>query len=212
LKCVGNVCRNPDCPGEEDCVCPLPPPVSCNEVCEVDTNCEEGYICYYGRCRDPICPEKKNCVCPPCPNPLLIKVVTRCGVGVPGVNVHLESGRGDRIPSPDKPPMFTDSTGTVVFTRDMGITPRDNKEWRIYLDGVLHDTFKVTECEQTITIYNDLPCPPPTPTPTPELPRELPKTGIGPPPSTLNLPDLRVVRVVGLALMVVGREILRKRK
>lgn len=110
---------------------------------------------------------------PPCPNAELEKYVTRCEVPVAGVNVWLESSRGDRIPSLDQP-MFTDSAGKVFFSRDMGITAGDGKEWQVYIDGVTVEVFEVLECEASIQLYNKLPCPPP------ELleVKELPVTGI----------------------------------
>lgn len=55
----------------------------------------------------------------------------------------------------------------------MGITARDGKEWQVYLDGVSVETFEVSECEASMQLYNELPCPPP------ELleVKELPVTG-----------------------------------
>lgn len=199
LVCYEGACRNPVCPEETDCIC-VPPPGGCNEVCEVDGGCEEGLICYYGRCRDPVCPEVKNCQCPPCPNAKVFKRVTQCGAPVSGVCVRLLSSWGDIIPSPDKDPICTDGAGIAYFSRGLGITPRDNKTWAVEVSGEIMDYFKVLECEMTIELTNELPCPP-TPTPPPEFPKELPKTGIGPPP-TSNLPNR--FAPVGLSLIVLG--------
>lgn len=111
----------------------------------------------------------------------------------------LESNRGDKIG-----PLFTGSDGRVTFTPEMGVTPKDGKDWIVYVEGRLADTFEVTECKQTIVLYNELPG---LPTPPPELEQvvELPVTGGHGP--------LIVEVGTGMALLAIltGARIVRKR-
>jgi len=100
--------------------------------------------------------------------------------------------------------MCTNAEGRVFFSRDMGITPRDNKTWRVYLDGKLMDTFKVPECEMSISLTNELPCPEPTPTPPPV--EELPVTGHAPLTTGPN-----PVSLIGLVLIAIGAHLRRTR-
>jgi hypothetical protein len=83
------VCRNLDCPLDDDCDCSVPTntptntPTStptntptntptlgdCNAACEEDANCQDGLVCYevgmqgLEVCRNSQCPEDDNCDC-----------------------------------------------------------------------------------------------------------------------------------------------------
>lgn len=78
-------CANPDCPTEEDCLCPeaspspspspSPAPPGCWETCvQSPDNCPSSMTCQNVngtlRCVNPTCPTEENCICPsPSPSP-----------------------------------------------------------------------------------------------------------------------------------------------
>lgn len=62
------ICVNPDCPEEEDCVCPEPIP-ECYQACDLDNDlCAGNLVCQEVNgnpvCVNSNCPEEEDCVCP----------------------------------------------------------------------------------------------------------------------------------------------------
>lgn len=210
--CYDDACRDEACPGQEDCVCEPPPlgPSDCNQP-PTEAGCKKGLVSYVlpdGEivCRNSKCLEKPSCICEvPC-SPRLNIWVTGCFPEELKVSVWFEGNKIKDVPwdPSEGKPIIVD----LDFNKTYTIKGWTEQGGFIELGSITTPK----QCGPPIDFNYNFPCPVPTPTPTPELPRELPITGIGPPPSTLNLPDLHVVRAVGLALMVVGREILRKRK
>lgn len=73
LICEGAVCRNASCVTETDCTCNVPEPTatptptplaSCNNGCNIDSDCQSGLTCEGGACRNPACTAQTNCSCP----------------------------------------------------------------------------------------------------------------------------------------------------
>jgi len=60
LTCIDSVCRNPACPEDPDCVCPV---VGCDYSCTVDADCEAGLVCSGAYCRNPDCTDETDCIC-----------------------------------------------------------------------------------------------------------------------------------------------------
>lgn len=80
------VCVNPDCPEEEDCVCPEPIP-ECYQTCDLDNDlCAGDLVCQEIEgnpvCVNSDCPEEEECVCPeeptatPTPSPKITATPT----------------------------------------------------------------------------------------------------------------------------------------
>jgi len=200
LDCIDDVCVDKDCPGDPDCVCEVPPS-GCNEP-PTEAGCKDGFVLHYGLCRNPECLDDPTCSCKPCPNAEVIKRITRCGVPVEGVCVRLFSSWGDEIPSPGEH-ICTDATGIAYFGRSLGVT-QGNKTWVVEVSGEVVDSFTVPECEMSISLTNELPCPP---TPTPPLDVDkLPDTGI--PPAGVN-PVLLLLG--GISTAIGGFTLLRRR-
>jgi hypothetical protein len=62
------VCVNPDCPEEEDCLCPEPV-LACHQACDPDNDlCPDNLVCQdvdgSPVCVNPDCPEEEDCLCP----------------------------------------------------------------------------------------------------------------------------------------------------
>lgn len=78
LSCDNGRCRNTQCTGETDCICPTSTPTStptatptttptlasCNNSCSVNSDCKSEYVCSGGVCRNPSCTYEAGCVCP----------------------------------------------------------------------------------------------------------------------------------------------------
>jgi len=67
-------CRNLECKGKIDCVCPTDSPAttspapsgapnSCGGTCGSDINCASDLFCYNGYCRNPSCSGETDCAC-----------------------------------------------------------------------------------------------------------------------------------------------------
>ncbi|MCA9376356.1 hypothetical protein KC685_00360 [Candidatus Dojkabacteria bacterium] len=61
LACTDGRCRNPDCPTQTNCQCPLG---ACNETCKADEDCRGELVCTNGQCRESACTEQADCICP----------------------------------------------------------------------------------------------------------------------------------------------------